>query len=222
MLIPHTFPRTFSMSFNRLNDITIEHCQQISDDIKKDLSDGRASSIKPVLLSACANIFTEYFTTRTFETSDKRFQQLIKNFDKIFWEVNQGYAADFLPFLLPFHTKRIKQLEKWSHEIRTFILEDIIGDRFTTWNVGNEPNDYIESLIDHVKRDSLPRFEWETVSKKRGTEKENKELTGFYLGIICIGRYRWRAFGCRKFPRQGDCFHRTESTSTEEHSSGSR
>jgi cytochrome P450 family 307 subfamily A len=166
MLSSHTFPRTFSMSFNRFNDITIEHCQQLSFDIKRDFAlRGKAGvSIKPVLLSACANIFTQYFTTRTFEKDDEKFQQLIKNFDKIFWEVNQGYAADFLPFLMPFHMKRMKQLEQWSHEIRNFILEQIIGDRFKTWSIGNEPNDYIESLIDHVKQKLQPSMEWETVS----------------------------------------------------------
>lgn len=163
MLSSHTFPRTHSMSFNRFNDITIEHLHQITDDIKRTM-EGKSVSIKPILLSACANIFTEYFTTRTFEPSDKKFQQMIKNFDKIFWEVNQGYAADFLPFLFPFHANRMKQMETWSHEIRTFILENIINDRYATWNVGNEPNDYIESLIDHVKQKLQPRIEWETVS----------------------------------------------------------
>lgn len=164
MLSVHTFPRTFSMSFNRINDITIEHINQMTDDIKT--MEGKSVSIKPLLLSACANIFTEYFTTRTFERNDKNFQQMIKNFDKIFWEVNQGYAADFLPFLLPFHSKRMKQMENWSHEIRTFILENIIVDRYSTWNIGNEPNDYIESLIDHVKQNLQPRIEYETVSCK--------------------------------------------------------
>lgn len=77
MLAPHTFPRTFSMSFNRFNDITIEHIQQLSFDIKKDLSEGKGVvSIKPILLTSCANIFMQYFTTRTFEKDDKKFQQL--------------------------------------------------------------------------------------------------------------------------------------------------
>ena len=72
MLSSHTFPRTYSMGFNRLNDITIEHIQQISYDIKRTM-DGKSVSIKPIILSACANIFTEYFTTRTFEPKDPKF-----------------------------------------------------------------------------------------------------------------------------------------------------
>lgn len=161
MLSSHTFPRTFSLSFNRFNDITIEHIHQITDDIRR--MEGKSVSIKPLLSTACANIFTEYFTTRTFDRTDKSFQQILKSFDKIFWEVNQGYAADFLPFLLPFHANRMRQLENWSHEIRNFILKNIISDRYASWTVGSEPNDYIESLIDHVKQKLEPRIEWETV-----------------------------------------------------------
>lgn len=163
MLSTHTFPRKFAMSFNRLNDITMEHYQQVSDDIRSDIANGRSTAIKPLLVEACANVFTQYFTTRSFDKNDEKFQMLLKNFDKIFWEVNQGYAADFLPFLLPFHHNRMKKMEQWSHEIRHFILNNIITDRYAAWTVGNEPNDYIESLIDHVKQNLQPQMNWDTV-----------------------------------------------------------
>ncbi|KAG5684151.1 hypothetical protein PVAND_013392 [Polypedilum vanderplanki] len=162
MLSTHAFPRKFSMSFNRFNDITLEHYQMLSDDIRRDIISGKTTAIKPLIVEACGNVFTQYFTTRSFERGNTKFQQLLKNFDKIFWEVNQGYAADFLPFLLPFHSKRMKKLEQWSHEIRHFIVENIIGDRYETWTVSNEPNDYIESLIDHVKQKLQPTIEWDT------------------------------------------------------------
>lgn len=161
MLIPHTFPRKFSMSFNRFNDITMEYLVQMSSDVQRCMEQHQSVSIKPLIQEACANIFTQYFTTRSFDKSDTKFQQLIKNFEKIFWEVNQGYAADFLPFLLPLHRNKMKKMERWSHEIRNFIVENIITDRFETWNVGDEPNDYIDSLIDHVKQDLQPRIDWE-------------------------------------------------------------
>ncbi|CAG9803436.1 unnamed protein product [Chironomus riparius] len=162
MLSTHTFPRKFSMSFNRLNDITIENYHQLSSEIRCDIANEKSTSIKPIVMEACGNIFTEYFTSRNFDRNDKSYQTLLRNFDKIFWEVNQGSAADFLPFLLPFQYKNMKKMEQWSHEIRQFILHNIITDRYSTWNIGNEPNDYIESLIDHVKQKLEPRMEWET------------------------------------------------------------
>lgn len=161
MLTAHTFPRKFSMSFNRLGDISLSYLAQLSVDVQRSMQERQVVSIKPLIQEACANIFTQYFTTRSFEHSDNKFQKLITNFDKIFYEVNQGYAADFLPFLLPLHRSNMKKMERWSHEIRNFILENIITDRFESWNVGDEPNDYIDSLIDHVKQNLQPRIDWE-------------------------------------------------------------
>lgn len=176
MLVSHTFPRKFSMSFDRFSEIAMEHLQQLSVDIKHCMEHQKYVSVKPVINETCANIFTQYFTTRSFDKSDNKFQQLIKNFDKIFWEVNQGYAADFLPFLLPFHRNNMRKMEQWSQEIRNFILENIIVDRFEAWNVGNEPNDYIESLIDHVKNEMQPKMEWETVRTIENKRREEKNV----------------------------------------------
>lgn len=165
MLTSHTFPRKFSMSFNRFSEISMDFLQQLSVDIKHSMASQESVSIKPLIQETCANVFTQYFTTRSFDKSDIKFQQLVKNFDKIFWEVNQGYAADFLPFLLPFHHNNMKKMEQWSHEIRKFIEENIISNRFEAWNVGDEPIDYTDALIDFVKQEQQPKMNWETVRK---------------------------------------------------------
>ena len=89
MLISHTFPRKFSMSFTRLSDISQEHLQQLSLDIKQSMDRQKSVSVKPLVNEACANIFTQYFTTRSFDQKDDEFKKLLKNFDKVFWEVNQ-------------------------------------------------------------------------------------------------------------------------------------
>lgn len=164
MLSPHLMPRKFSMNFNRFGDISMEYLQQLSVDIKHSMEVKKYVSVKPLLNETCANIFTQYFTTRSFEPSDPKFQQLVMNFEKIFWEINQGYAADFLPFLLPFHRNNLKKLQQWSHSIRDFIMSDIVGERYNEWTAGSEPNDYIESLIDHVKQGLEPKMDLHTVS----------------------------------------------------------
>lgn len=159
MLIPHTFPRNFSQRFDKLNDIVFDQMQTMMVDLK--LKSVGEVEIKPVLLETCANIFTKFFASKHFETSDDKFQKMIKSFDKIFYEVNQGYAADFLPFLLPLHQRNFKRLEKWSHGIRDFLLENIIEDRFETKNDEYE-EDYVDALINHVKNDVKPSIEWDT------------------------------------------------------------
>lgn len=195
MLVPHTFPRKFSMSFDRLSDMTTDYMQQLTVDVKQSMQDTKSVSVKPLINEVCANIFIQYFTTRTFEKTDESFKQLIKNFDKIFWEINQGYAADFLPFLLPFHRGNLKKLEQWSHEIRHFILENIIQDRFEAWNVGDEPNDYIDSLIDHVKQDLKPTMDWETVSGAVVTRLTEKLTLTLLAGPFRSRRHYRRSLG---------------------------
>lgn len=163
MLVPHSFPRNFSLRFNQLNDIITDQMQSTICDIKTKIADNQTVAIKPIVLQSCANIFTQYFCSKRFSTTDKGFLKMIYNFDKIFYEVNQGYLADFLPFLLPlFHSRNLKRMENWSHEIRQFILDNIIEDRIDTWTSSSVQKDYVDSLVDHVTQNCEPKMEWET------------------------------------------------------------
>lgn len=161
MLNTHTFPRNFSMRFNQLDDIIIDHLESFTQDINEQMLQKNSVSIKPLVVEMCGNVFTQYFTSTQFEKSDVNFQKMLKNFDKIFWEVNQGYAADFLPFLMPLHNKNLKQMENWTHEIRE-IIESFVTERYENWTGDEEPKDYIDSLIQHVKSDAEPKFDWNT------------------------------------------------------------
>ncbi|KAL1394756.1 hypothetical protein pipiens_011719, partial [Culex pipiens pipiens] len=158
MLIPHTFPRNFSGRFHELNNF-------VNDEISAMLGDVRSSEtieIKPVVLNICANVFSQYFASHRFDVENPKFQKLVKNFDQIFYEVNQGYAADFLPFLLPLHHRNLKRMDQLAEEIREIMLETIINDRYNSWVEGNTENDYVDSLINHVKSKIGPEMEWET------------------------------------------------------------
>lgn len=163
MLTQHSFPRNYSVRYQHLNEIITNQMQMMLSDIKMEQANRSSIEIKPVILDACANIFTQYYCSRGFASSDPQFKRMIRNFDQIFWEVNQGYAADFLPFLLPFHSKNLKRMEICTHEIRQFILENIIEDRREHWADSDDGhNDYVESLIGHVQQNLEPKMEWET------------------------------------------------------------
>lgn len=126
------------------------------------ITPGATTEIKPIVLHGCANVFTNHFCSKNFDIKDKEFQTLVRDFDEVFYEVNQGYAADFLPFLLPLHKGRINEMNKLTHRIRHFIETRIIEDRFENWSVNLKPDDYVESLIYHVKTDSQPKMSWDT------------------------------------------------------------
>lgn len=164
MLVQHSFPRNFSLRFNQLNELVVKQMDVLVGDIKGKLQQGHSVvEIKPIVLQTCANVFTQYYCSRSFSSDDAGFSKMISNFDKIFYEVNQGYLADFLPFLLPiFHSRNLRQMEKWSHEIRNFILANIIEDRKENWTVNSEQKDYVDSLVGHVEENTEPRMEWDT------------------------------------------------------------
>lgn len=160
MLVPHTFPRNFSSRHSQLNSIINDHMEEMLNEFGAHES----IDIKDTILETCANIFLQYFTSKTFCRTNGDFKRLISNFDKIFYEVNQGYAADFLPFLQPLHRRNIKRMTQWSEEIREIILHNIVGDRFNEWQDGTEAQDYLESLIENVKSvgDNQEKLEWDT------------------------------------------------------------
>lgn len=158
MLRTHTFPRSFSVKFNNLDNIIGSEVSRMMARITPDAS----TEIKPLILQGCANVFASHFCSKNFNPNDQEFCTMVSDFDEVFYEVNQGYAADFLPFLMPLHRGRLNQMSKLTHRIREFIESRIIEDRFENWSMNVEPDDYVESLIYHVKTESAPKMSWDT------------------------------------------------------------
>jgi cytochrome P450 family 307 subfamily A len=148
MLKVHTFPRAFTTRFHLLDSLLKEEITVMTEKLSVEVTD-----FKPLLLQACANIFTSYFCSVKFSRDDSDFIALVKNFDKIFYEVNQGCAADFLPWLLPLHKNHLNNMAKWSHEIREFMVSRIISKRIESWKPGQEGKDYVDALIEHVNQE---------------------------------------------------------------------
>lgn len=122
------------------------------------ISENKPFPLKPLILNACYNVFTSHFCSKRFG-NDSKTMKTIEAFDEIFWEVNQGYAADFLPFLLPFHNKNLKRMNDLTEYIREYITNYIIEDRYNNY-AGEEPTDYVESLIRSVKMEESPDMDW--------------------------------------------------------------
>lgn len=159
-LVPHTFPRNYSNRHSQLNSIIAENVK----DMLNEFRTKETLDIKYPIVDTCANIFLKYFTSRSFDRSNKDFRTLITCFDEIFYEVNQGYAADFLPFLQPLHRANLKRMSHWSEEIRETVVRHVVGDRMEMWQDGNEAEDYLDSLIENVKSNvsQSEKLEWDT------------------------------------------------------------
>lgn len=156
----HAFPRAFTKKYHQLNKIISNEINTLFNYI--DMKNNHKLTTKTMILQTCANIFTNYFSSKTFEFHDKEFQKIVINFDKIFWEVNQGYAADFMPFLMPLHKLNMKRMANWAHEIREFVENNIINTRKNDWTDVVDENDYVDCLINHVNTNTQPIMSWDT------------------------------------------------------------
>lgn len=177
----HTFPRAFTTKYNQLNGIITSEVDILLNYIKNP-----KLSTKPLVLATCSNIFTNYFASKTFNYDDKNFQKMISNFDKVFWEVNQGYAADFMPFLMPLHKLNMKRMANWTREIREFVVTNVIKTRKDSWNDVVDENDYLDCLINHVNSNAEPKMEWETALFS---------LEDILGGHAAVGNFLMKIFG---------------------------
>lgn len=117
--------------------------------------------IKEKLLLTSGNIFLNYFCSTRFE-NDPEFVDFVKNFDEIFYEVNQGYAYDFLPMLGIFYQSDIKRVQKYSKDIREFVLKKIIKNRLDEMEESTTEKDYVDTLLKNVKFGEDVRLDLET------------------------------------------------------------
>ena len=116
-------------------------------------SSGRGGiDLKPTLLAMCANVFTHYMCSSRFGYSDPAFQKTVRLFDQIFWDINQGYAVDFLPWLLPVYRRHMQKLTSWGSDIRSFILERIIDEHRQSLDKSSL-RDFTDALLSHLDED---------------------------------------------------------------------
>lgn len=143
-----------------MNKVGADEIDVFLDRLKK-LPQNTPIDIKPLILGTCANMFTQYMCSTSFSYDDPEFKEIVRYFDEIFWEINQGYAVDFLPWLLPIYQGHMKKLSFWAAEIRQFILERIINKHRATLDVNSPPRDFTDALLIHLEED--PNLNWQHI-----------------------------------------------------------
>ncbi|KAJ1525879.1 hypothetical protein ONE63_009071 [Megalurothrips usitatus] len=124
--------------------------------------------IKPLIQAACANVFSGYMCSTRFGYDDAAFTNIVRLFDEIFWEINQGYAVDFLPWLAPCYRGHMGKLSSWALDIRTFILDRIIDEHRRRLVNGEDGDlgmdmarDFTDALLIQLQED--PNLEWQHI-----------------------------------------------------------
>nr|NP_001104460.2 spookier [Drosophila melanogaster]EDP28053.2 spookier [Drosophila melanogaster] len=148
----HCSPRESSSYFSKMSEIGGLEVNQLLDQLTN-ISSGYPCDVKPLILAASANMFCQYMCSVRFNYSDKGFQKIIEYFDEIFWEINQGYSFDYIPWLVPFYCNHISRIVHWSASIRKFILERIVNHRESNININEPDKDFTDALLKSLKED---------------------------------------------------------------------
>jgi cytochrome P450 family 307 subfamily A len=135
----------------------------------------REVQVKQPLLMACANMFIRFMCSTQFDYSDPKFQTMVRTFDEIFWDINQGYAVDFLPWLKPLYASHMRKLTAWSTHIRRYIMDTVVSKRSSYVKSmaaaidgggyddddEQEPTDFTDALLMSLRKD--PRLKMDHV-----------------------------------------------------------
>ncbi|XP_022233526.1 cytochrome P450 307a1 isoform X1 [Drosophila obscura] len=148
----HCSPRESSPYFNKMSQIGCNEINHLMRELSK-AQPGKPFDIKKLILGASANMFCQYMCSIRFDYSDKEFRRIVRYFDEIFWEINQGYSLDFLPWMLPFYKNHTKKIVQWSTTIRKFILDRVIHQREQMIDLDEPENDFTDALLRSLKED---------------------------------------------------------------------
>ncbi|KAI8114728.1 Cytochrome P450 307a1 [Lucilia cuprina] len=149
----HCSPRNSSSYFLKMSNVGSFEASELMEKMNEKVNPGEEFEIKPLIQQTCANMFTQYMCSMRFDYEDTDFQTIVKYFDEIFWEINQGYALDFLPWLSPFYKKHTNTIVGWSNSIRKFILERIINEREQNLDLDEPETDFTDALLKSLIED---------------------------------------------------------------------
>jgi cytochrome P450 family 307 subfamily A len=151
----HCSPRDNSSFFEKMNNVGCSEVDQFMSRLKTIVKpQGEEIHLKPMLMETCANLFVLYMCSTRFSYQDAKFQTMVRCFDEIFWEINQGYAVDFLPWLSPFYASHMKNVESWAKTIRNFILEEVIDPRSEKLHERSEDDDdFTDALLRSLSKE---------------------------------------------------------------------
>jgi len=145
--LPH-FPSDLG---SYLDQLCLDECQYLVEHIKQ--TNSEIIDLKPLVTKACANIFNRYFCSserRSYNNED--FSNYCQNFDQVFWEVNNGRAVDFLPWLMPIfqYSSPLRSMKKSSEKVRRYVTEEIIEPKRQRRVSLSDKADFLDSIMDYI------------------------------------------------------------------------
>lgn len=158
MMRAHTFPTAGGDLWSKLDKTCKSEMTHLVESISDLAKEGEVViDMKDLLVKACSNIFNSYFCSVARRSyTDPSHNKYCEAFDKIFWEVNNGRAVDFLPWLLPAMRKSMGEVKQLTHEIRSFVVGELIEERAQNRSEDKkEDRNMMDCLLDQVEEDKM-------------------------------------------------------------------
>ncbi|XP_037092144.1 cytochrome P450 307a1-like [Pollicipes pollicipes] len=163
--------------FQMLNDSILSELTSVEKMLRE--TRGRPMAFKPFIQTVSCNIFSDYLCSFKFDMHDPEYQKLVRNFDEIFWDINQGYAMDFIEWLKIFRMGALRNLQQLSSSIRQFINDRIVSHHKKTIDY-DSPRDFVDMLL---RRMNTQEGEHEQISETTALY----ELEDFLGGHSAVG-----------------------------------
>jgi cytochrome P450 family 307 subfamily A len=154
-------PRFASVHYDNLNQVSCAEAVEFLAELSRVTKGSQEYKAKPLIQAACFNMFTQYMCSTRFAYDNTACAKVVRTFDDIFWEMNQGYAVDFMPWLLPAYKGHMHLISTWAHTVRQFILSNIVDGHRRTIDFSAEPRDFTDALLMHLQED--PNLSWEHI-----------------------------------------------------------
>lgn len=150
-----TFPHSHSDLGTYLDQLCKDESQHLVSAIHKMLatSGDNVMDLKPLIMKSCANIFNRYFcSSNRCQYDDEDFTNYCQDFDQVFWEINNGRAVDFLPWLMPIfkHSSAIATMKKASHNVRNYVKEKIIAPKRARRSSLTKRGDFLDEIMTYI------------------------------------------------------------------------
>jgi cytochrome P450 family 307 subfamily A len=147
--------------YDNLDHVGCAEVVEFLAELSRATKEAQEYKVKPLIQAACFNMFSQYMCSTRFAYDNAACAKVIRTFDDIFWEINQGYAVDFMPWLSPVYKGHMRLICTWSQTVRQFILSHIVDRQRLTLDISDEPRDFTDALLMHLQED--PNLSWEHI-----------------------------------------------------------
>jgi len=154
MMRGHTFPSAGGEMWSKLDKTCKKEMTHLMAAISDRCKGGEVVlDLKALVVKASSNIFNSYFcSVARHSYEDQAHNKYCEMFDKVFWEVNNGRACDFLPWLMPAMWKPMGEIKELTEGIRKFVVTELIEEREQNRGKEDEKN-MVDCLLDQVEKD---------------------------------------------------------------------